>query len=544
MAAEILADANLLDPVAQGLLDEVQHFLGILLGLLRLLLFLVGLQAGILGGQVAEFLLLELHQSLGNKLVHILGEEQDIIALLPDQLRLGQLGQTAAALTGGKVEILLLLRHGVGVFLQRHQLVLLAGPEQQQLLQQVLVHAVILADAVFQLAAKGGEEFLVLLPVVGQHFDQLGLDLLFQVGGNDLQLAVMLQHLAGDVQAQILGVHNALDKAEMLGQQVGAVFHNQHAGGIQLQALLVLLGVVVVGRAAGDEQHGLVGHGALHAEVDGGQGILKIEELILVELVVFLVGDVLLAPLPQGHHGVEGLGLHHGLIFGLGGLLPLLGFGLLLQLLGFHIHFDGIADIIGILLHQIAQLVALEILGVVLVVGVGLELQNHIRSGSLPLAGHHGIAVGAGGLPHPGLVAAVLSRHHRDVLRHHKGGIEAHAELADDVHIGVLLQLLLEGQGAALGDGTQVLLHFVPGHADAVVGDGQQAVLLVRFQGNGKVAAVQTHVLVGQRLIGQLVNGVGGVGDDLPQEDLLVGVDGVDHQIKQPFALRLKFLFY
>ena len=38
---------------------------------------------------------------------------------------------------------------------------------------------------------------------------------------------------------------------------------------------------------------------------------------------------------------------------------------------------------------------------------------------------------------------------------------------------------------------------------------------------------------VGQRLEAQLVAGVGGVRDQLAQEDLLVAVQGVDHQVQQ-----------
>ena len=33
-----------------------------------------------------------------------------------------------------------------------------------------------------------------------------------------------------------------------------------------------------------------------------------------------------------------------------------------------------------------------------------------------------------------------------------------------------------------------------------------------------------------------------GVGDDLPQEDLLVGVDGVDHQVHQTLGFRFELL--
>ena len=131
------------------------------------------------------------------------------------------------------------------------------------------------------------------------------------------------------------------------------------------------------------------------------------------------------------------------------------------------------------------------------------------------------------------------------MVGHHEGGVEAHAELADDVGgvlpaVLLLGQLLLELEGAAAGDGAQVLLQLLLRHADAVVGDGQGAGELVGGEGDLEVGAVQPHLVVGEGLVGQLVHRVAGVGDQLPQENLLVGVDGIDHQIQQPLGLGLE----
>jgi len=42
------------------------------------------------------------------------------------------------------------------------------------------------------------------------------------------------------------------------------------------------------------------------------------------------------------------------------------------------------------------------------------------------------------------------------------------------------------------------------------------------------------------RLVIQLVHGVTGVGDQFPEEDLPVSVDGIDHQVQQPFGFGLE----
>ena len=126
---------------------------------------------------------------------------------------------------------------------------------------------------------------------------------------------------------------------------------------------------------------------------------------------------------------------------------------------------------------------------------------------------------------------------------HHKGGVEPHAKLADDVGGVVLAHLLLELQRAAAGDGAQVVLQLLLGHADAVIGDGEGAVLFVRCHSDGKVRRLYINAAIAEGQIGQLVNGVAGVGNDLPQENLFVGINGIDHQVHQPFGLGLKLFF-
>ena len=137
----------------------------------------------------------------------------------------------------------------------------------------------------------------------------------------------------------------------MLGQQIGALVHDEHAGGVELEALLVLPGVEVIGGVGRDIEHGLVLHRALGGHVHHAQGILPVAVLLLIELVVLLRGDLALGPLPQGHHGVEGLPLLHCLPLG---LVVLSGVGgLLLLTVVLHLHHDGIADIVGVFFDQL-----------------------------------------------------------------------------------------------------------------------------------------------------------------------------------------------
>ena len=206
--------------------------------------------------------------------------------------------------------------------------------------------AVVGHHAVFQLGAEGAPELLIFLPVLLLHFDKLIFDLLLQGGGDGFQLAGVLQNLPADVQGEVGGVHHALDKAEVVGEQVGALVHDEHPGGVELKAFLILPGVEVVGGLLRDVEHGLIGDRPLGAGVDDGEGVLPVAELLLVESVVLLGLDLGLLPLPQGHHRVEGLPLLHRLplrLVVLGGVLRLVLLAVVL-----HLHDNGVADIVGV----------------------------------------------------------------------------------------------------------------------------------------------------------------------------------------------------
>ena len=534
VAAQILGQLHFLHLLAQGFLHKGQEALHLLCLLLRFLLLFLSLQTQILGRSVAELLLHVGHQGLGNELVHILGKQQHIVALLAEGLHLRQLGQMVLVFTGHIVDLLLTFGHGFHIFLKTNQLALLMGPEQQQILAGILMSTVVRDGAVLQLAAKGGVELFVLLPVIFQHILQLGFDLLFNVPGNDGQLAALLQHFAADVQRQVLAVHHTPDKAEVLGQQILAGLHNHHTGGIQLQSPFEVLGIEVVGSLAGDVQQGLVADGTLGAGVDGPQGICKVIELVLIEGIVLRLGDILFGPLPDGHHGVQGLHIGIGFIFVGIRLLP--GFG--------HFHFDGVADVVGIFADQVPDLILLQEIGELVIFRVFLQRHDDVGTGRFLGGFLNGIAVSTVRNPLPGGILTVLLCDDGDGGGHHEGGVEAHAELADDVDVLLLFHGLLEAQRTGLGNGAQVFFQFITAHADAVVGNGKGTAVLIPGDGDGKVLPGNAHLVIGQGRVGQLINGIGGIGDDLPQKDLPVGIDGVNHEVQQTLGLGFKLVLF
>ena len=157
---------DLLDPVPQGLLHEVESRLvglGLLLGLfLRALLNLL-VQHG------AEFLVLVGPQGLGAKLVHLLGEVENLRPRVLQSLGLGELVNLVRRVPGGVVNIFLVLLHPGHVLVQGDGLFLRGGVEEEQVLQKLPLCAVAVEAAHLQLAAEVLVELLVPLPVLLEH---------------------------------------------------------------------------------------------------------------------------------------------------------------------------------------------------------------------------------------------------------------------------------------------------------------------------------------------------------------------------------------
>ena len=81
-----------------------------------------------------------------------------------------------------------------------------------------------------------------------------------------------------------------------------------------------------------------------------------------------------------------------------------------------------------------------------------------------------------------------------------------------------------------LGDGTKVVNHISLGHTNTGIADGEDLVLLVGDETDVEILARVEDRGICQRLVTDLVECIGGVGDDFTKEDLLVGVESVYSQ--------------
>ena len=527
VVAEPFGEAHRMRGVADAVFHEFQDFFVLFVLTLDALLVLVGREPLGVGADVGEGLAVVFAEHLQSELVHVVGQIQDFIAVCNRRLHLRQERDLLDRLAGGEVDFGLPLRHARDILLQRHVLLLLGGHEEQQILERVLVRAVFLIDAVLELEPERTVKFFIRLPLVLEHFLQLGRNLALHPFGDGAELAIVLEHLTRDVEREVGAVHEPAHEAEIVGEQILALVHDQDAGGVELEPLLEVAAVIVIRRVLRDEEQRLVGRPALGFLADDLQGCLEVEELLAVESRIFFLRHLRGGALPDRRHAVERAILRHRFI----GVV-----GALFETLFRHLHFDGVTNVVAVFLHELDETVALEILAVLLLFGIRLEVQRHDRTDPCLLAGLDRVAVHPGGFPAPCLLGALRAALDDDALRHHEGGVEAHAELPDDIHILVLFFGLLERERTALRDGAEIALEFFARHAAAVVGDGQRPLFLICRETDDQILALYGDARVGERPIVQFVAGVARIGDELPQKNFLVRVDGIDHHLQQFFG--------
>jgi hypothetical protein len=119
------------------------------------------------------------------------------------------------------------------------------------------------------------------------------------------------------------------------------------------------------------------------------------------------------------------------------------------------------------------------------------------------------------------------------LLGNEVGGVETDTELTNHGDISTSGQGLHELLGSRASNGSQVVDHVGLGHTDTRVHKSQGLVGLVGQDVDEEVGFSIQHTLVSQGLVTDLVKSIRRVGDQLPQEDFLVGVESVDDQAHQ-----------
>merc|ERR1719420_2032950 len=537
-------------------LHEAAQGLELGLDLLLLLLLLLGvikLQA--LLGAAHELLAVVLLELLDSVLIDWVDHEEDLEAPLLQLLQEGGVLHGHLALSGDVVDVLLVLLHPGDVVLKRGELVPRLGGVVPKELGELVAVLAVLVDSELEVLSEGlvelGEVVLVLGNLV-EHLEAL----LDKVLLHDLEDLVLLEHLTRDVQWEVLRVHDSLDEAQVLWHEVFAVVHDEDTPDVKLDVVGLLLVVEhVEGGPLGGEEHALELELPLHGKVLDRKVLLPVVGEGLVEGGVLVLGDLLGVPHPDRLLLVHQVPLVRDLLdllllwlvvdlLDLALLLLTLLLVLLLSLVVAHLLLggllspqgDGVRDELRVLLHEVLDALLLEVLELVV-----LEVQHHLRSTLdlatvVPLDGEGAASLG---LPDVLLVIVVLGGHH-DRVGDEVSGVETHSELADHADVSTSGEGLHEGLGSTPRDGSKVVHQVGLGHSETGVDDGERVVGLVGDNVDEELGLRLELCLVGEALEPDLVQGIGRVGDELTQENLLVAVEGVDDQGEQLVDLRLK----
>ena len=400
-------------------------------------------------------------------------------------------------LGGDEVDLVLPFLHAADVVGERDDLfrrVELGRGKAQQAGDLVLVGEV-LAHAFLQHLAEGLPELGVPLLVgglvaVGQALEQRQ-HLLCAAGADGVDVLGFLQDLARHVERQVGRIDHAAHEAQVGRHQLLGVVHDEDALHVELDAVLGAAVPQVEGGVLRNVEQVGVFVAALDARVRPRQRVLEVVRDVLVETLVLVFRDVVLGAGPQRVGLVDRLvlvGQHLRLLL----LVPFL-----------LLHHDRLHDVIGVLADQALQLPRRQQVFLAFA-----QVQGDLGAAAGLVDLRHG--VGAGFVAHHrALPLHALARgqagatgEHGDAVGNQEGGVEAHAELADEVGVLLLVagELTEELARARLGDGAQVRDRLVAAHADAVVGDGDGLRLGVEADADLELAVVLVKGAIVERL--------------------------------------------
>src|SRR2546425_1442535 len=537
---EARGDAHVLPPVADRVLQSPDEG-PVPARLLRFLfLLVVGLELGEIELALrdrGERPALVFGKIRDQPLVDAFRQEQHLDPALAKDFQVRAVFRGEERLRGDVVDLVLSFLHARDVVRERYALLFavgLGGGKTQELCDP-LAAGEVLAHPLLQDAPEFPPETRVLvLLILGEVFEQAE-DALGAAGADRLDVAALLQDLARDVERQVVRVDHAAHEAQVRRQQLLGVVHDEDAPHVELEAPALVPVPQVEGRARGNVEQLHVLLPALDAVVRVGERRVRVVRHVLVELLVLLLADLRFRPRPQGARLVDRLILVGDFLRRLLLVPPHL------------LHHDRDRDVIGILPDDLLQLPVREQLGLALAKG-----QDDV--GAAPFLRRRFDGVFTAPVPHVTMPAHRLAgresraaRQERNAVGDDEGRIEAHAELPDQPRVLRLVagERLEELARPGLGDGSDVVDDLLTRHADAVVRHREGPSLLVEGNADLEVGVGAVQGVPGKGLEAQLVGRVGGVRYQLPQEDLLVAVQGVDHEVEQllDFGLEAQGLF-
>ena len=533
---QAMGHAHIFNLFAQHRLDFFSQrlvFAGSLLGLLFFRRIFQSAQIKAAFGDRLQGFAVKFGQIADNPFIDAVGEQQHLDALLAENFQMRAVSGRGKRLGGHVINLLLPIFHAANVVGKRDVFFRRIGMRRSKAQQfgDAFLVSKILADAFFEdtaeLLPEAGIFFLFgRLFTVGQSFKQAQ-HFLDAAAANRFDVLRFLQNFARDVERQIVRIDDAAHEAQIQRHQFFGIIHDEHAAHVQLDAVARVAVPQVKGRVLRNIKQLRVFLPPLNPGVYVGQGIFKIMCDVLVKRLVLLIADFRAGPRPERRSLIDRL-FFAGLDLFLFLLIPL-----------FLLHQDRQRDVIGILANDLAQFPAGEqfILTLAQVqrhVGAAPSLFDRLdRKFTLPRR-----------LPFDCLISRQpgTERNDRYFVGNDVGGIKADAELANQVRIFGLIarQRCEKFARAGFGDGAQMFDGFLARESDPVIRDSNRTRRLVEGYVDFQIGIIAQQRRFVQRRKTQFVAGVGSVGNQFAQENFLVAVQRMDHQVEQLLDLSLE----
>src|SRR6516164_2021752 len=363
---------------------------------------------------------------------------------------------------------------------------------------------VVLIEALLHDRAEIVPEFNVLLGRFGHLLPDFCQNSLGQLLADTCYHRIRLQHLAADVEWQILTVYNTAQEPQIRRQEIGTLVGDEYPPYVEFDPALPLRVEQVEWFGRWNKKKASVFKDSFCSRMQSQPWIIEAVPNVMIKFFVLLFGDFRFRSGPQGRCGVDGL-----------------FFTTVLK-------HDGQSDMVGVGIDDLAQSRRFEIFVLTLAQmdddrGPACRLRQRFDRELAFAVGNPTPSFGLSGLPTFDL----------DLFSHHECRVETDPELADQTHIlaRITRQLADERGGARAGDGAEIFNQFRSVHADAIVSHGQSSGRLVRGQRDTEAGIAFRKCRFGQGGVPQSVARIRGIRNKLANKDFLLAVERVRNNI-------------
>ena len=194
------------------------------------------------------------------------------------------------------------------------------------------------------------------------------------------------------------------------------------------------------------EKKCLIVHLTFYRYVDNTSRLLKIVEILHIEVIILLFGDLVFVLFPQRYHTVKSFYLAYTLLFATRFYEFL------------HFHFDRIADIVGIFLNKSFYMVFVKEFRIIFFFGIVAQIHYYASTVTVFLRFLNLITVTTITRPYVSIFTAVCFTKYFHLFTYHESGIKTNAKLSNYVDFFVVFVVFLEFLRATARDYAQVFV--------------------------------------------------------------------------------------